>query len=200
MIGPMVIACVAIPEDVAGLLAEIGVRDSKKLSAKRRVALATAIRALPGVRIEEEIATPPEIDAAVRDRSMTLNGLEITRMARLADRVRPDHVFVDLLGTSPDRFQISLLRLLDFPVRVTTSAHAEDRFPVTAAASIIAKTRRDALVAEIDALYGSRFGPVGSGYPSDPKTAAFLRAASGALNSSGIIRQSWNSCTLSNHE
>ena len=40
-----------------------------------------------------------------------------------------------------------------------------------AAASVVAKVERDAAVADIAAEYGD----VGSGYPSDPTTRAFLR-------------------------
>lgn len=194
VVGPMVIACVAVEESAVEALVAAGARDSKKLSAKRRTATAEALRAIPGIRIEEEIVTPPEIDEAVRDRAMTLNGLEISRMARLIDRVRPDLVTVDLVGASAERLQISLLRLLDFPVRVVAAAKAEDLYPATAAASIIAKTRRDALVAAIDDAYSARFGPVGSGYPGDPKTIAFVRAAGRSVE--GIVRRSWGSACL----
>ena len=46
---------------------------------------------------------------------------------------------------------------------------------VEAAASIVAKVRRDALIDALDPEY-AEYGPIGSGYPSDPQTRSFLRA------------------------
>ena len=47
---------------------------------------------------------------------------------------------------------------------------ADALFPIVGAASIVAKTTRDA---ELDALIAAH-GPLGSGYPSDPETRAWL--------------------------
>jgi len=47
---------------------------------------------------------------------------------------------------------------------------ADDKFLIVGAASIVAKVTRDQLVAELS----DTFGPVGSGYPSDPVTIQFL--------------------------
>ncbi|MEM3612884.1 MAG: ribonuclease HII, partial [Candidatus Bathyarchaeia archaeon] len=45
------------------------------------------------------------------------------------------------------------------------------KYPVVSAASIIAKVERDREIAELKAKYGD----FGCGYPTDPKTLAFLR-------------------------
>ncbi len=194
VVGPMVLACVAVAEDQVEALRAMGVRDSKKIAKKTRERIAAGLRSLHGIRIEEEIATPEEIDAAVTDRSMTLNGLELSRMARLIDRVRPDIVHVDMVGASAEKQQLALLRLLDFPVRIIAAARAEDQYPAVAAASILAKTRRDQLVAAIEAEYGERYGPVGSGYPGDAKTVAFVRALGRSV--SGVVRRTWGSACV----
>jgi ribonuclease HII len=72
-------------------------------------------------------------------------------------------------------------------VEIISTHHAEDKFPAVAAASIIAKTTRDRIVRE---LHGE-FGDFGSGYPSDPKTRAYLREILSSSNLPRIVRRSW---------
>jgi ribonuclease HII len=190
IVGPMVIAGFALPVARLGELAELGVRDSKKLTPKRRTEIGAVLRGLPGAVIVEEVVPPEEIDAAVRNRSITLNGLELMKMAAIIERVGPVEAYLDMLGTSEDRFQSSLFRLLESPCRIVAANRGDDRFPVCAAASIIAKTRRDAEIARLNAIHEARYGPIGSGYPGDPKTRAFLAAARAEP---GIFRRSWSS-------
>jgi ribonuclease HII len=71
-------------------------------------------------------------------------------------------------------------------------ADADD--PVVGAASVVAKTARDARMAAIDADY-PEYGDLGSGYPSDPATRSFLReyaADRGAVPD--CARRSWATC------
>ena len=190
IVGPMVIAGFALPAARLGELDALGARDSKKLSPKRRAAIGAALRALEGAVIVEEVVPPAEIDAAVRNRSITLNGLELMKMAAIIERVGPAEAYLDMLGTSEERFQASLSRLLESPCRILAANCGDDRFPVCAAASIIAKTRRDAEIARLNEIHEPRYGPIGSGYPGDPKTRAFLAAAHAEP---GIFRRSWSS-------
>jgi ribonuclease HII len=71
---------------------------------------------------------------------------------------------------------------------VIAENHADDRYPVVGAASILAKVARDA---EIAALR-EQFGDFGSGYCSDERTVRFLqeRLRSGAPLPD-CIRQKW---------
>ena len=72
---------------------------------------------------------------------------------------------------------------------------ADESYPLVAAASIVAKVRRDARIDALDEEY-VEFGPVGSGYPSDPTTRDFLRryvAATGELPD--CARASWSTST-----
>lgn len=188
VIGPMVVAGVALDESLLPELESLGVNDSKRLSARRREEIAAALCELPGVRIVERVIAPPEIDAAVRNRSFTLNGLTISCMAGIVEELRPDAAFLDLVGHSPDKFARSFLRLLSYTPAVTSSAGADGLFLVTGAASIIAKTRRDAEIAALAERYEGEYGPLGSGYPSDPCTQAFLKRA---WRETAIIRTSW---------
>ncbi len=190
VVGPMVIAGFGIDEDRIPELEALGVKDSKKLSPKKRATIGAALRAMGGVSIEERVIAPPEIDAAVSNRSITLNGLEISVIAAVLDRIRPEVAFIDLVGVSEQRFALSIMRLLTSPPRLVCRAKADATFLVTAAASILAKTRRDAEIERIGERYADRYGPVGSGYPSDRVTMAFVKAAAAE---EGIIRRSWGS-------
>jgi ribonuclease HII len=78
---------------------------------------------------------------------------------------------------------------------VSVDVHAEHSadgtYPIVAAASIVAKVERDRRVEELRDEYGD----VGSGYPSDPTTRAFLREyvrEHGRLPA--CARASWKTC------
>jgi ribonuclease HII len=60
--------------------------------------------------------------------------------------------------------------MVPFDVKIISEHHADRRYPIVSAASILAKVKRDALVKELRVNYGD----FGSGYPSDPKTIKFL--------------------------
>jgi ribonuclease HII len=198
VIGPMVLAAVAIERDRIPELVEAGAADSKKLSPKRREAVAAALRAIPGIRIEVEVVSPADIDIAVRNPAFSLNGLEISRMASLIERIAPDEVYVDMVGQSGAKMSLSLLRLIECRPRIVAAAKADSTYAVTAAASVIAKTRRDAEIRALADRYEGDFGPLGSGYPSDPKTVAFLKRAVGT--DAVFIRRSWGSVSRIHEE
>jgi ribonuclease HII len=71
-------------------------------------------------------------------------------------------------------------------LKVIAEHKAEDKFPIVAAASIVAKVERDM---EIEKLK-KEFKDIGSGYPSDPKTIAFLKRFS-YDNLPDFVRKSW---------
>lgn len=187
----MVIAGAACDEELLEKLKEIGVKDSKQLAPKKRESIGEILRDLPGLDIEVETIPPAEIDAAVRNRSLNLNGMTLCKMAAIIDRLRPEEVYVDMVGNSAAKMETSILRLLDFTPRITAQPRADSEFVITAAASIIAKTTRDAAVRELGKRFVNDYGPLGSGYPSDPRTQAFIRAA---WKEEGIIRRTWGTC------
>jgi len=190
VIGPMVIAGFAIPESRLTELEELGVKDSKKLSPKKRNEIGSALRAMNGVMIDEEIVFPMEIDLAVTNRSVTLNGLEISKMAAIIDKIQADAAYIDLIGASEEKFIKSISRLVSKLPRMVCKHKADSTYLVTAAASIIAKTRRDSEIEKICERFMDRYGPLGSGYPSDAVTVSFLKSA---YMEDGIFRKTWSS-------
>ena len=145
-------------------LSNAGAADSKKLSAKRRLAAREQLTPLGG---HEVIRIPPSaIDTG------NLNTLEENAIVDLLNRVKPDRVTIDALGhprTLPGLIE-RLKGRLDQPVDMVIEPKADHRYPVVGAASIFAKTARDEALADL----ASTFGVIGSGYPSDPKTRTWL--------------------------
>ncbi|MCD6461398.1 MAG: ribonuclease HII [Thermoplasmata archaeon] len=176
VIGPLVVAGVAVPRDEERILREMGVRDSKKISPGRRQTLADEIkRRWPTVL---EVVSPEDIDV-LRER-MTLNELEAGVFASVIERLVEEaggmgEVYVDAADANERHFELMVRARLGERWRATgiTSRHkADEIYPVVSAASIVAKVERDRRIAEIEREIGV---PIGSGYPSDPTTRVFLK-------------------------
>ena len=118
-----------------------GLRDSKKLSATKRVRLADEIRAR-SMAWSVAWADPAEIDA--------LNILEATllamRRAILGLRVVPTRVQVD--GN-----RLPKLRFGERIIEGEAVVGGDDRIAAISAASILAKTVRDGMMMELDRVY-----------------------------------------------
>jgi ribonuclease HII len=102
---------------------------------------------------------------------MSLNDFEADLFARVIERLHPDTAYVDAVDVDEIDFKRAVQKRLPFDVEIVSQHEADDLFPVVSAASIVAKVRRDAEMREIEESFGE---PVGSGYPSDPVTIAFL--------------------------
>ena len=171
VIGPLVIAGVLLNEDQIEELKNLGVTDSKLLTSKRREALSDEIkkRAMNWEVIE---VSPSEVDRAVLEgvKYRKLNWLEAITMANLIERLRPEVAYVDASDTNEARFSRQISEMLSFDVRIVSEHFADVNYTVVSAASIIAKVQRDSVVSSLREKYGD----LGSGYPSDPKTRKFL--------------------------
>ena len=184
-IGPLVIAGVVLPEEKIGQLSAAGVKDSKKLTAKKREALLKPIKEIiEGQHVEIIDAEFIDGTRAVRN----LNRIEADFMAKILDALHPDVAQVGSADVVPSRFK-SMIRsgMKTSSTEIISVHHAEDQFPAVAAASIIAKTTRDSIVNELH----KEFGDFGSGYPHDPKTKAFLREVMAKDEAPRIVRLSW---------
>ncbi|MHB1435385.1 MAG: ribonuclease HII [Thermoplasmata archaeon] len=168
-IGPMVLGAFRLPREELGRLVELGVRDSKLLTPGRRTRLAADLARCGEIRTR---SVPPKvIDRWVRHHG--LNELEIREFLRLIRGWDDTEIIADACDVDAERFA-ARLRAGAGPGVAISALHRADRiFPVVGAASIVAKVRRDRSVARI--LAGLGTGPA-SGYPSDPKTEAVVRA------------------------
>lgn len=162
---------VSIDEEAVEDLIELGVRDSKALAPARRSALYGDI-----LKVCRNVLTlaiyPDEIDEYVRKgkKYRKLNYLEAIYMARIVNNLSTERVYVDAPDINPVRFSREISEMLTINSSVIAEHHADARHPIVSAASIVAKVERDNAVDRLRA----RYGDFGSGYPSDPKTFAFL--------------------------
>jgi ribonuclease HII len=168
VLGPMVVGDYLLDEVDAARVREAGGRDSKGMTAARRSA------AVPGLTELAVAGQAVVIDAATIDAG-NLNALEEEVFVRASAELRPDVVQIDapVPPSGLDRFRRRMAQALELPLqRVQVANQAEDRFPAVGAASILAKVERDRQME----LLREAHGDLGSGYPSDPRTRAYLTA------------------------
>ena len=165
VLGPLVIAGVSINKQNTKKLSSLGVKDSKKLSSKSRELLFKKIIDVVDDYYISKIP-PRSIDANVRKHC--LNELEAKHMAKVVSKLNSDLSYVDSCDVNPIRFGKKISELSDnLPVK--SYHHADSRFVVVSAASIIAKVTRDKAISKLQNTYD-----LGSGYPSDSKTIMFI--------------------------
>ena len=189
IIGPLVVAGIVIERGLLPKLLSVGVKDSKLLSPNRREKLIEEIINLVNDYHIVKLA-PKEIDRVVEGgrRLHKLNRLEAKAMAEVILNLKPDIVYVDASDVSPERFKAHILEELPFNVRIISKHKADRIYPVVSAASIIAKVERDREITELS----KRYGDIGSGYATDPKTIMFLENWIRRFGSyPDFVRKSW---------
>ena len=169
MLGPLVFGALLVDEAREPELRALGARDSKRLTRKRREALRQPLSAVSlGWKVVE--IQPAEIDK----RSLGLLGKEA--IVELVAHFRPNVVVLDApvppRGIPAFRDDVAR-RLLErgLHVEIVAENKADDTHPCCSAASIFAKTVRDDRLRALELRAGE---PLGSGYPSDPVTRAWL--------------------------
>jgi ribonuclease HII len=189
VIGPLVIAGVLMKEEELQKLVELKVKDSKLLSPQRRETLAVEIK-----KIVQKFSviklSPEEIDKVVETgkKLHRLNRLEAQTMAKVIETLKPDIAYVDASDVLEERYKQHILECLSFPVEIVSEHKADRNYPIVSAASIIAKVERDKAIAELKDLYGD----FGCGYPTDPKTVAFLKQCMEKSEEyPDFVRKSW---------
>jgi ribonuclease HII len=172
VVGPLVVAGVSADAEGVEGLKELGVRDSKKLSPARRVAMYGGILKVCSRAYWVHIG-PREIDTVVRTgrKYRKLNYLEALYFAKVIDELEARTVTVDASDSVPRRFGDVICANLKATCEVRALHKADRDFPLVSAASIIAKVERDRLVEKLRSIHGD----FGSGYPSDPKTKIYFR-------------------------
>jgi ribonuclease HII len=189
VIGPLVIAGFLVKEEDLPILTQLGVKDSKLLSPRKREALLVEL-----MRIAERNQIiklkPKEIDAAVKSgrKLHKLNRLEAQIMARIINALEPNEAYVDAADVLEDRFKHHIQEDLKVKAKIISRHKADKIFPVVSAASIIAKVERDREIAALKAT----FGDFGSGYLTDKKTMVFLKQwMQNHVEYPDCVRKSW---------
>lgn len=189
IIGPLVIAGVLLDEKDLPKLLDLGVKDSKCLSPRRREELAAEIKKL-ALKYHVAMLSPAEIDRVVETgkKLHKLNRLEAQTMAKVITILKPDAAYVDASDVVADRFKFHIAENLTFKVQIISEHKADVKYPIVSAASIIAKVERDRVISELQDKYGN----MGCGYATDPDTLKFLEKWVRKFGSyPDFVRKSW---------
>ena len=101
---------------------------------------------------------------------ITMNVCVARAHAQVIDRLCPSVAYVDACDVNAFRYADMVKGFLDQSCEIVSEHHADETFRVVSAASIVAKVTRDRAIRALSKKYGN----IGSGYPSDPVTIAFL--------------------------
>lgn len=183
VVGSMFVAAVRAPTEAL----PDGIDDSKRLTDDRREALADRLRDADRIDVAVVECQPAEID------DTNMNDLTVAAHAAALDgvAVSGETVLCDAGDVDAGRFADRVAAAASLDVSVAAEHGADGSDDLVGAASIIAKSARERHVEQLSEQYGA----VGSGYPSDPTTKAFLREA---FEQEGgfppCVRTSWSTC------
>jgi len=168
VVGPLVVAAVAVNN--AKDIENLGIKDSKQLTQRKRKELYNRIKAEFNFAVE---IIEPKIVDEYRKRNK-LNELNRGAFERLISKLNPNVAYVDAADVNENRFgsQIKANLTNKNDTDVISMHKADAKIDVVAAASIIAKETRER---EIEKLK-DKIGDFGSGYPSDERTIKFLKS------------------------
>ena len=189
IVGPLVIGSVLLDKRGADRLKGLGVKDSKKLSPGRREKLAPAIEEISLAHMVTYV-TPWNVDNYVRRRRKytTLNRLEAEVVAIHLRQLRPSVAYLDSPYPIPKVYRDMVRNLVsEMSVRIVSENRAESAHIEVAAASVLAKVRRDEIIGELRI----KLGDFGSGYPSDSRTRRFILELLSKEEKQPFIRWSW---------
>ncbi|MBI2662903.1 ribonuclease HII [Candidatus Woesearchaeota archaeon] len=170
VIGSLFIAGVYLEDSEESKLKEIKVRDSKLILKKKRFEIYEDIkRVAKHVLIKVE---PNEIDSFLERDDLNLNWLEAHKTAEIINKVNPSKVYIDSPSPNKKAYSDYIRKLLkNKEVELIVDHKAESKYPVVAAASIVAKVNRDREVESLE----KRYGNIGPGYTSNPITQKFVK-------------------------
>ena len=180
------------------ILKKLGVRDSKKLTPKKRNMIYVDLKNHMDIKYAQ--LTPALIDKNNAEGGK-LNELEIQAVIQILESEKPDLVIIDALTSRPDTFGEDILRRLSFECKIISENKADDSYEIVGAASIIAKELREQEMQQVNLnvakILGKEIDPsntlsiTGSGYPADPKTKEFLKEHYKNKEFDFIFRKSW---------
>jgi ribonuclease HII len=171
VIGPMVMAITVIDKEKESYLKSIGVKDSKMLSPRQREDLMKDI--CHHCKCHVAKITAKQLNEWMKVRS--LNQIEADAAAdlifHLPELDKVETIYID----SPDPVARKFVWRMNLNKKIKEKIHASHKadviFPICSAASIVAKTTRDAEIEKIKKELGCNFN---TGYSHDPATIKCL--------------------------
>ena len=183
LLGPLVIAGVSLKRSKIKKLSSMGIRDSKKLTPASRERLYKKIIEYADDYYIARI-NPKTIDRSVKKHQLNL--LEAKYMAKVISKLKPNISYVDSCDVNPKRFGKEINKMAKSG-KIRSYHHADSRFVIVSAASIVAKVNRDKTIAKLRKKHD-----LGSGYPSDKKTINFVsKYISDKKEIPSFVRKSW---------
>jgi ribonuclease HII len=188
LLGPLVVAGVVVDEEGEKALKKMGVKDSKKLTPKRREELAPKIEAVAKSVLVMRVQ-PCRIDK-LRSEGINLDKIEAIKMAEIISMSDADSVYVDSLTNNPKKFMRLIMENMNGKnPEMNVENYADETYPVVSAASIIAKVERDASIKEIKDKVKVDFGV---GYSHDERTVNYVKKLIQTRKPlPSFVRQSW---------
>ncbi len=192
VIGPMVLAGCMLDKKTEQELAKLGVKDSKQLTQRRREFLASIIKK-KAIAYDIQMVSPDKIDSS-KAKGLKLNELEANIAAKIIDKINPKNkqisVFLDCPSTSIVTWRNYLLTKIKYlkNLKIICEHKADVNHVSVAAASILAKCKREEEVNKLKKEYGEE---IGSGYPSDPLTKKFLEKNIEKYENKNLFRKTW---------
>jgi len=167
VLGSLFVAGVCVDSSGLKYLERMGLKDSKALSAKRRELLSKRIEKLCAVQLQE--ITAQQIDELRT--VLTINEILVRGHAQALRYLKPDVAFVDAADVNATRFSGRLKEASGIN-KIIAEHNADTNYVIVSAASIMAKVSRDTSIRALERSLGAT---IGSGYPSDETTIAFLK-------------------------
>jgi len=170
-----------------------GVKDSKKLTSRRREILAEIIRA-KALSYHICIIYPAEIDGKTNS-GINLNRIEAMKAAEIINHINQGldkiKVVVDCPSPNIEKWKNTLKSYVNKKdnLEFVIEHKADVNHIACSAASIIAKSTREKEVRKIKKKIGKDFG---SGYTSDPVTQKFVKDYAKKHKDDGIFRKTWS--------
>ncbi|KAF9763365.1 Ribonuclease H2 subunit A [Nosema granulosis] len=167
-----------------------GFKDSKKISAKQREAMACHL-----INNKYEFICkfnhPDSITHCMVSGEQNLNQISVNSVVELLSAITENYpniktVYIDALGNCETYKKLLTTK---FNHKFVIEQKADSKFPIVSAASIMAKVSRDNTLEE----FGSGFG---SGYPGDPDTLKWLKEKINKVFGFPTgVRHSWKTIT-----
>lgn len=188
VVGPMIIGAVVIEEGEQSILKTLGVKDSKKLSSKKREQIAKLIKSR-FQHFEYEVSAS-EIDQLRKN--LTMNEIMVLCFSRVLNQLNIRKAIVDAADVNPRRFAWKLKQNVA-GVEIQAEHKADEKYTLVGAASIIAKVKRDLRLRELEHKLRKQ---IGSGYPADSRTRRFLIECLKNYELPDCIRLSWKTTRM----
>ncbi|QRV75207.1 ribonuclease H2 subunit A [Ceratobasidium sp. AG-Ba] len=198
VLGPLVYGIAYCPLEYRDTLDTMGFADSKTLTHATRAALLKSLTSDPdNLAWSVRVLAPQDISASMlRHPPTNLNQQSQAATVSLirdvmASGIDIAEIYVDALGPSVP-YQKYLSQL--FPTaQVTVCPKADSIYTIVGAASVAAKVTRDAWIENwMFSEPGDWDKSMGSGYPSDPNTKAWLKSiCEPTFGFPSIVRFSW---------